>query len=334
MFSFTAGGGLNPTSFQLDDDGFANNGISNTRQFTGVPAGSGYSVAQDAPTPAGYDPPQASCSDGSEPVEHRSRGVGDRHLHVRQPAVERGHDHDRQGRAAGRPVRTFAFSPHRPDASRAGRIPPPGRRLAAGNSASFVVNPGSGYILSESLGGAVGSAVGHMLGRLRGDVDHHRSERGRHLHVRQLKPGTIRVKKDAHPRDPQDFSFTAGGGLSPSNFSLDYDSDSTLSSERAFSVTPGPVIRSRRTRHSRPTGCSRLRRAATALQSRTSMCRQERSSSACSPTKRPTPERSLFERTLSPIARRVSCSTRPSRTSPAGSSTWSTMARARSTRSR
>jgi hypothetical protein len=65
VFNYTAGGGLNPTSFQLDDDGFASNGISNTRTFSGVPAGSAYSISQA--TPAGYDPAQATCSDGSPP---------------------------------------------------------------------------------------------------------------------------------------------------------------------------------------------------------------------------------------------------------------------------
>ena len=35
--SFTAGGGLSPTSFQLDDD--ANGTLSNTRTFADVPAG-------------------------------------------------------------------------------------------------------------------------------------------------------------------------------------------------------------------------------------------------------------------------------------------------------
>ena len=36
------------------------------------------------------------------------------------------------------------------------------------------------------------------------------------MHVRQRKRGRIVVVKDAQPNDPQDFSFTAGGGLSPS----------------------------------------------------------------------------------------------------------------------
>ena len=41
------------------------------------------------------------------------------------------------------------------------------------------------------------------------------------------KRGKIVVKKQATPDDPQDFDFTAGGGLSPSAFQLDDDGDDT-----------------------------------------------------------------------------------------------------------
>jgi hypothetical protein len=46
--------------------------------------------------------------------------------------------------------------------------------------------------------------------------------------------GRIVVVKDTQPDDPQDFSFTAGGGLLPSSFSLDDDSNPTLSNSRTF----------------------------------------------------------------------------------------------------
>ena len=46
--------------------------------------------------------------------------------------------------------------------------------------------------------------------------------------------------KDSLPDDPQDFSFTAGGGLSPAGFQLDDDANATLSNTRTFSdVVPG-----------------------------------------------------------------------------------------------
>ena len=63
-FSFVAGGGLSPTSFQLDDD--SDPALSNTRTFTNLPAGSGYSVSEAIPVGWGQD--SASCSDGSPPA--------------------------------------------------------------------------------------------------------------------------------------------------------------------------------------------------------------------------------------------------------------------------
>ena len=63
-FDFTAGGGLSPTSFPLDDD--ADNTLSNSRTFI-VDPGSGYSVAESAPPP-GWDLDSATCSDGSSPA--------------------------------------------------------------------------------------------------------------------------------------------------------------------------------------------------------------------------------------------------------------------------
>ena len=47
-FAFTAGGGLSPASFSLDDD--ADGTLSNTRTFDDVTAGSGYSLAESLPS--------------------------------------------------------------------------------------------------------------------------------------------------------------------------------------------------------------------------------------------------------------------------------------------
>ncbi len=57
MFNFTAGGGLVPTSFSLGNGG--------TQTFTGVTAGSGYSVSQLFEP--GWIITSATCSDGSSP---------------------------------------------------------------------------------------------------------------------------------------------------------------------------------------------------------------------------------------------------------------------------
>jgi hypothetical protein len=54
--------------------------------------------------------------------------------------------------------------------------------------------------------------------------------------------GTLIVRKDADPDDPQDFTFTTGGGLSPGSFQLDDDGNESnaLSSTRTFAdVVPG-----------------------------------------------------------------------------------------------
>jgi Prealbumin-like fold domain/Domain of unknown function (DUF5979) len=65
-FSFTAGGGLSPTSFSLK------NGESKT--YSDVQAGSGYNVAETVP--AGWDLTSATCDDGS-PVTNISVSVGE-----------------------------------------------------------------------------------------------------------------------------------------------------------------------------------------------------------------------------------------------------------------
>jgi len=60
-FSFTAGGGLSPSSFALDDD--ADGTLSNTHTFDDVTPGSGYSVSESVP--GGWSQVSATCSDGS-----------------------------------------------------------------------------------------------------------------------------------------------------------------------------------------------------------------------------------------------------------------------------
>jgi hypothetical protein len=53
-----------------------------------------------------------------------------------------------------------------------------------------------------------------------------------------LPNGKLVVVKDVVPDDPQDFDFTSDGGLSPPSFSLDVDSDNTLSDTRTFDDLP------------------------------------------------------------------------------------------------
>ncbi len=122
VFDFTAGGGLSPTNFQLDDDGDDDNGLSSRQEFTVLEPRSDYSVAETVP--AGWDLTNATCDDGSAPSDIT---------------------------------------------------------LSAGETVTCTFE--------------------------------------------NRKRGKIVVVKDARPEEGQDFSFTAGGGLSPTNFSLDDDGD-------------------------------------------------------------------------------------------------------------
>ncbi len=51
------------------------------------------------------------------------------------------------------------------------------------------------------------------------------------------KDAKVTITKDAQPNDGQDFTFSTTGGLSGSNFSLDDDSDNTLSDSKTFTVS-------------------------------------------------------------------------------------------------
>ena len=72
-FSFTAGGGLSPASFSLDDD--SDGTLSNSIAFTDVAVGAGYSLTPGA-LPAGWSQVSATCSDGS-PLSNISVSAGE-----------------------------------------------------------------------------------------------------------------------------------------------------------------------------------------------------------------------------------------------------------------
>ena len=63
---------LSPTSFSLDDDSDAT--LSNTRTFSNVLPGSGYTLAETVPS--GWDQASAICSDSS-PVTNISLSAGE-----------------------------------------------------------------------------------------------------------------------------------------------------------------------------------------------------------------------------------------------------------------
>src|SRR5207244_11555846 len=65
-FSFTAGGGLSPSSFSLKN--------GDTQTYSNVLPGNGYSVAESVPS--GWDLTSSSCDDGS-PVSDIAVGAGE-----------------------------------------------------------------------------------------------------------------------------------------------------------------------------------------------------------------------------------------------------------------
>ena len=235
-FDFTAGGGLTPTSFQLDDDGDNSNALSNSRSFENLLPGSGYSVSQT--TPAGWSS-EATCSDGSSPG---NIDVG--------PGETVTCTFSNVSPTAARITVVKDAQPNEPQdfSFAAGGMSPSSFQLdddgdnanTLSNQRSFIVAPGSGYSLSETVpaGWLLASAT-CSDGSPVTNIDVSGSELVTCTFTNQ-RPGAVIVRKDAQPNDPQDFDFTAGGGLTPTTFQLDDDSNGTLSNSRTFSgVAPG-----------------------------------------------------------------------------------------------
>ena len=83
--------------------------------------------------------------------------------------------------------------------------------------------PGNGYSSSEgAVAGWFLASASCSDGSPVSNIDVGPAE----TRARSVREPTVRqdhVAKDARPDDPQDFDFTAGGGLSPSTFQLDDD---------------------------------------------------------------------------------------------------------------
>ena len=144
------GAGISPSSFQLDDDGDANNGLSNPQQLHASLRGDGYSVCRE-PVPPGGTCSSATCSRRLAAVEHRRGPLGDGHLHVREPA-QRGRivvvkDADAQRPAGLRLHRRWRAQP---DVVPARRRRQQHERVARTLARSTIVAPGSGYSITES----------------------------------------------------------------------------------------------------------------------------------------------------------------------------------------
>jgi hypothetical protein len=232
-FSFTAGGGLSPASFSLDDDSEPT--LSNTRSFNDLTPGSGYSLAESVP--AGWDQTSATCSDGS-PIANIDVSAGE--------TVTCTFANRKRGKivvvkdAQPNDPQDFSFTA-------GGDLSPASFALdddsdgTLSNTQTFSdLLPGSGYSVSESVpSGWDQTGATCDDGSPASNIDVSAGETVTCTFTNR-KRGAIVVTKSATPNDPQDFSFTAGGGLSPSSFALDDDSDPTLSNSRTFAnVTPG-----------------------------------------------------------------------------------------------
>src|SRR5205085_528439 len=231
-FDFTAGGGLSPSSFSLDDN--ADPTLSNTRTFADVVPGNSYSL--DETVPSGWDLTSASCDDGNA-LSHIDVFAGE----TVTCTLKNGKH--------GKVVVVESSAPNDPqsfDFTAGGGLSPSSFSLddnadpTLSNTQTFNnVVPGSGYSLSESVpSGWDLTSSSCDDGSTLSNIDVSAGETVTCTFNNQRQTGTIVVKKDAQPNDPQDFSFTAGGGLSPSSFSLDDDSDPTLSHTQPVARPP------------------------------------------------------------------------------------------------
>ena len=307
--------GFGPTTFQLDDD--LDPMLAEHRGLRAGHAGRRLlGLADRAP---GWDLTSATCDDGSPVGEHRrGRGRG-HHLHVHGPQARQG-----RGRRSTRSRTT----------RRTSRSPP----AAGSRPTSFSLDDDSDGTLSNTPPSTTCRPAPATRSRrsLPAGWDHGE----RHLQRRQPvaninvgpgetvtctftnhKRGQIVVVKDAQPNDAQDFSFTAGGGLSPTSFSLDDDADGTLSNTRTFSdVAPGSGYSLSETVPSGWVGAGLrdLQRRQPGLEHQ----REPGENVTCTFIEHTSAARSWWSRTRSPTTRRTSPS-RPAAASrrPASSST-------------
>jgi Tol biopolymer transport system component/agmatine/peptidylarginine deiminase len=230
-FTFNTGGGLGVSSFQLDDD--SDGTLSNTHNISDVVPASGYSVSEVVPS--GWDQSSATCNDGS-PVSNISVSAGESvtctFVNQKRGSIVVVKD------AQPNDAQDFSFTA-------GGGLSPTSFQLdddsdpTLSNTRTFAsLLPASGYSLSETVpSGWDQSSATCDNGSAVSNVTVSPGQTVTCTFVNK-KRGSIVVVKDAQPNDAQDFSFTAGGGLSPTSFQLDDDADPTLSNTRTFANVP------------------------------------------------------------------------------------------------
>ena len=235
-FSFTTGGGLSPSSFVIDDDG----GIadpSNVYTFDGLSPRGGYSVSESA-TP-GWFLSSATCSDGSSPS---NIGVSPGEIvHCFFTNKKRGSITIVQDTQPDDP-QDFSFTTGGSLSPSSFQLDDDGDDLNGLAHTRVFSNlaPGNYFVNQLSVAGWLRESAtcsdGSPLTNINVGPDEHVT-----CTVVNSHKARIIVQKDARPNNPQDFDFTAGGGLSPTSFQLDDDANETngLASSRSFIVDAG-----------------------------------------------------------------------------------------------
>jgi len=221
-FGFTAGGGLSPSSFSLK------NGDSTT--YSGLSPTNSYSVAEN--TPAGWDLTSSTCDDGS-PASNIDLSPGETVTCTFTNTLKRGTIIVKKVTNPNPDPTSTSFS-----FTAGGGLSPTSFSLAnQGQKTYSNLLPGNAYNVAETVpaGWDLTSATCDD-GSQASAIDVSAGETVTCTFTNRAK-GKIIVKKVTNPDpDPTNtsFSFTAGGGLSPSSFSLANGGSQTYSN-----VTPG-----------------------------------------------------------------------------------------------
>ena len=237
-FGYSAGPGLTPSTFTLDDDGNDANGVSSTQVIDNVAPGSGYSVSQTST--GGWSAADATCSDGSSPSNidvssaetvtctfSNLAPTAGRLIVVKDTQPNDGFD--------------FSFSVTGGSGTANFQLDDDGTNSnPLSNSRTLVLVAPAAYSVSETTQSSHTLASATCSdGSPVSNVDLAAGETVTCTFVNQ-RNGTVNIVKDAQPDDPQDFEFTMGGGLSPTNFVLDDDNDTSFGSPRNNRAVGGP----------------------------------------------------------------------------------------------
>jgi uncharacterized repeat protein (TIGR01451 family) len=232
-FGFTATGSLSPTSFSLDDD--ENATLSNSHTFAGLAAGS-YSVSETGV--AGWDLKDIVCTGSvsgsvqvSGPTATIQLAAGEHvictYTNVKRGSVTVNKVTDPAGDTTAFPVAISGTGTVTGDT--AGTVSTSTPKTWSVSEGSYSVSETSlpaGWTMTSN------TCTPQNLTILVTDSSTEASLQ-KTCTITNTKLAKLRIVKDALPNDPQDFAFTTTGtGLSA--FSLDDDSDGTLSNSQEF----------------------------------------------------------------------------------------------------